>query len=424
MLILAACTNARAQSDSHGPGLQKPVTLNDILKMTAIAQQTGNELTVLDILRDTESQLGTSDPHARIIIAQVASHFDAVVGNYREALHDFSISNGSKHPDLTSDEDFPLRGLQPKPALAVLDPIVNKSQIVMINEAHHVPQHRAFAIQLLGILRKRGFRYFAAETLSAEDSGLQSRGYPVEKPPSGYYTAEPLYGDLVRTALQLGFRVIPYEAAAFRNSEEREQGEAANLVQRVFKNDPRAKLVIYAGFSHINEGGLLGGVTPLAKRLRDITGIDPLTIDQTVMSEQYSPEYENPIYRYLMAHSPILEPTIFVNAQGEPWTFQPGVRDITLFQPRSVYVNGRPQWLSIGGTRKPYRLPASICGQAKRCLAKARAVNESEDAIPIDELAIEPEGNSRTLMLPNGVFAVESQDAQGHLVNRLRIEQH
>jgi hypothetical protein len=422
LLVFASGMHALAQSDGDAAAIRKPLQLGDILKMISEAQREGNELTVLDMLRGMENQLGSSDRQASAVIAEASVHFDAVVGNYREALRHFAVSNGAKRPDLASADEFPLRGMRAKPALSVLDPMVGNARIVMINEAHHVPQHRAFAIQLLQHLRKKGFHYFAAETLAMYDHDLQTRGYPINA--SGYYTAEPVYGDLVRTALKLGYRVVPYEAAgSFKNAEEREQAQASNLVEAIFKQDAHAKAVIYAGYSHINEGGLLAGVAPLAKRLRDMTGIDPLTIDQTVMSEQFSQEYEQPIYRYLMTHSPIHEPTIFVNGAGKPWTFQPGIRDITLFHPRSAYVNGRPSWLTIGGLRRPYRLPASVCGAVPRCLVKARLADESEDAVPLDELEIADDAQPSTLMLPKGAYRLQVQDPLGHSLGTLQIKQ-
>jgi hypothetical protein len=422
LLVLAYGMNSLAQPDGDAAATKKPLQLGDVLKMISDTQREGNELTVLDMLRGMEKQLGPSDPQTRVLIAQASVHFDAVVGNYRDALRHFAVSNGGKLADLASADEFPLQGMRAKPALLVLDSMVGNTQIVMINEAHHVPQHRAFVIQLLPQLRKRGFRYFAAETLAMYDHDLQTRGYPTNA--SGYYTAEPVYGDLVRSALKLGYRVVPYEAAgSFRNAEEREQAQASNLVEAIFKKDAHAKVLIYAGYSHINEGGQLAGVAPLGKRLRDITGIDPLTIDQTVMSEQFSPEYEQPIYRYLMAHSPIHEPTIFVNGAGKPWTFQPGIRDITLFHPRSVYTNGRPSWLTIGGQRRPYTLPPSVCGTVPRCLVKARLADESEDAVPVDELEIGDDAQQSTLMLPKGAYRLQIQDPLGHSLGTLQIRQ-
>ncbi len=422
VLVLAYGMSALAQSDSSATTTKQPMQLGDVLKRIAEVQREGNELTVLDMLRGMQNQIGASDRAASVAIADASYHFEAVVGNYRAALRDFSLASGAQRPDLASADEFPLRGLQAKPALSVLDTMVENTPIVMLNEAHHVPQHRAFAIQLLELLRKKGFRYFAAETLAVYDQDLQTRGYPTSA--SGYYTAEPVYGDLVRTALKLGYRVIPYEApGSFRTAEGRELAQASNLMEAIFKKDAHAKVLIYAGYSHINEGGLLAGVVPLAKRLRDLTGTDPLTIDQTVMSEQSSPDYEQPIYRYLMAHSPIQEPTIFVNAEGVPWSFQPGIRDITLFQPRSVYVNGRPSWLTLGGLRKPYTLPASVCGTVPRCLVKARLADESEEAVPVDELEIAVTAQQSTLMLAKGAYRLQIQDPLGHTLETLPIKQ-
>ncbi len=421
ILTVGVCTLSAIGTASSTPP-NASLTLGAVLASVADVQRHGgNELTVLDALHSMEARLRPGDHESHLLIAQVAAPFDAVVGNYREALRDFPVSSPIPMRSVpTSMETFPLRGWRPEPALSVLGSMVGDVNIVMLNEAHHVPQHRAFAIELLRLLRKKGFRYFAAETLSAADTGLRSRGYPTAK--SGYYTAEPVYGDLVRTALQLGYHLVAYEGTSFRNAEERERTEASNLVERVFKHDPQAKLLVYAGYGHIDEGGSALGVRTLAQRLREMTGRDPLTIDQTVMSEQVPQARENPIYRHLMARSPISKPTIFVNAQGQPWTLQPGIRDITLFQPRSVYVDGRPSWLAIGGRRKPYRLPRSICGRANRCLVEARYANESADAIPVDELAI-PDVQSRVLMLPTGAFVIDVQDSLGHAVRTLRVAQ-
>ena len=78
---------------------------------------------------------------------------------------------------------------------------------------------------------------FAAETLNVSDGSLQTRGYPTLR--TGHYIAEPVYADLVRTALHLGYKVIPYEctdAPPPRQASDptvamniREQGQAKNL---------------------------------------------------------------------------------------------------------------------------------------------------------------------------------------------------
>jgi len=417
--------SAVAQTDASSEIPEaRDLTLKEILTQVNEARARGNELTVLDLLRNLERRYADR-PETLQRIAQTSYHFDAVVGNYREAMRHFASAEmtAQSQPQPQSADEFALRKLRPKPALSVIDGLIDANaehaQIVMINEAHHVPQHRAFTIELLPLLWRKGFRYLAAETLTERDTELQQRGYPIRM--SGYYTAEPVYGELIRTALRLGYHVIPYEGTAFRNAEERERTQAQNLADRIFKNDARAKVLIHAGYSHINESGSLAGTTTLARRLTELTGVNPLTIDQTVKREQISAEYENPIYRYVMAHSPVSRPTIFVDAEHRPWTLQPGVRDITLFHPRSRYVNGRPTWLTLGGARRPYKLPRAICGTEPRCLVRARAAPESSDAIPVDELEITADQRAPTLMLPRGEFVIDVQDSAGNTLRTLSV---
>jgi len=45
---------------------------------------------------------------------------------------------------------------------------------VLINEAHHVPQHRALTLRLLHRLRPLGFTHFAAETLDPALARLEA----------------------------------------------------------------------------------------------------------------------------------------------------------------------------------------------------------------------------------------------------------
>ena len=122
---------------------------------------------------------------------------------------------------------------------------------------------------------------------------LSERGYPTRM--TGYYTSEPVYGDLVRTAFKLGYRVVPYEWAGEYTPDNRERGQARNLVERILKDNPKAKILVHAGYDHIDETGELVGAKTMAQRLKQMTGIDPLTIDQTEMTEHSAPEYERPL---------------------------------------------------------------------------------------------------------------------------------
>jgi hypothetical protein len=160
------------------------------------------------------------------------------VGNYTDAIRCYDEMEPSPNmwPKVSFGEVYPVN------AVEAIRKIADTNSVVFINEAHHIPQHRAFSILVLKELYRKGFRYFAAETLKGSDKELNSRGYPVISK-SGFYTNEPIYGDLIRTALRLGYQVIPYESEAkcqarkedityCQNSRERIQAE--NLHTRIF----------------------------------------------------------------------------------------------------------------------------------------------------------------------------------------------
>jgi hypothetical protein len=66
------------------------------------------------------------------------------------------------------------------------------TSVVIINEAHDHPAHRAYCAGLLQRLAPLGYRQFAVEALAPTDTAIYSRGYPLSA--SGFYTREPTYG--------------------------------------------------------------------------------------------------------------------------------------------------------------------------------------------------------------------------------------
>src|SRR5262249_12383867 len=136
-----------------------------------------------------------------------------------------------------------------QPALAAIPLLAKDRQAIFFNEAHNAAITRTLTVALLEKLRAEGFTHFAAETLYETDADLAQRGYPNES--SGFYTQEPVYGEMVRTALKLGYTVVAYEAVSDASGDAREREQAKNLVERVFKKDPKARLVVNAGYAHI-----------------------------------------------------------------------------------------------------------------------------------------------------------------------------
>lgn len=143
---------------------------------------------------------------------------------------------------------------------------------VLFNESHVQPKGRYWLRSLLPALYQQGFRYLALEALG-DDAELQRRGYPTLN--SGFYMREPELANLVRDALALGFTVIPYDTT----SADREHDQAQNLLRRSRGQDPQAKVVVLAGFGHIDESA--GLRKSMAVWLKELSGVDPLTVNQT-----------------------------------------------------------------------------------------------------------------------------------------------
>lgn len=343
------------------------------------------------------------------------------VGEYRRALELFDQA-GQTHTLLPKD----LQGLNAEPALTAIAATAKSQQAVFINEAHHVPQHRMFSALLLRELRQLGFEYFAAETLNAFDKELVARGYPLIRK-TGYYTDEPICGDLVRTALKLGFKIVPYEAP-YQTCEDpadnpnycqnlREKTQAENLYSSIFKEKPKAKIVVHAGYGHIDEKGGDGWI-PMGSYFKTITGINPLTIDQVSLMEHSDPKYEYPVYRAILSKFSVSSASILRTLSGGFWTepWRKGAYDIQIIHPRANYQQGRPDWLLMGSIRKFQPIPKDSCKAVYPCLIQVFYKGESESAVPIDQIMIREEGN-QNLALPSGDFRVRALRTDGEVLS-------
>jgi hypothetical protein len=356
------------------------------------------------------------------------------VGMYREALTDFDHAQRSKP---TTADPNALQEMEARDALATVLELAGQRQVIMINEAHHVPLHRTFTTQLLDGLYRKGYRYFAAETLASTDPKLEERGYPNLK--TGYYSAEPMYGELIRTALRLGYHVVPYEAENSRApnqtddpakaQNDREEGQAQNLKKRILDKDPKAKIIVHAGYAHItkkpttwNFGAKSGEVRLMACRFKALTGIDPLTVDQTLMTERGDPSLDNAFLKTAIERGLVKDRPIVLRDHNTKEYFVPksyqGSYDLVVFHPRSKYENGRPTWLAIGGARHSTALSGiERLPKGKRYLAQAFYPNEEmKTAVPADQIVYTADSVPPTLWLPKGEMHIRIIDESGNSV--------
>jgi hypothetical protein len=292
-------------------------------------------------------------------------------------------------PPQEGDSPSPLTdaGYAAHPALDAIPELARGYRIVLFNEAHNIPLTRSLTVQLLSKLRQEGFNYFAAETLYESDTALQSRGYPIDA--SGFYTREPVYAEMVRTALKLGFKVIAYEATTNAGgSDARETTQARNINEQVFKSDPHARLVVDAGYSHIVKSGEYLDGASMAEHLFKLTHLPMLSVEQTMLYPHPLSSGDHPYYTAVMQQLQPKEPIVFVNAAGNPWSLRPGY-DVSVFFPPVKMLHGRPDWLSLGGLRRPYFVIGDRCNMRSVCLVEARYSDEGADAIPADRMLLE-----------------------------------
>ncbi len=172
----------------------------------------------------------------------------------------------------------------------------------MLNEAYNKPLHRAFAYSLLDDLYKKGFRYLAMEMLNPmPDQELTKLTYK-----TGHFAAEPVAGEMISLALELGYKLVAYEdpKANEHTPTERDSIQAVNIAQ-ILKQDPEAKIFVYAGYGHIAEKSTTPDFIPMGMAFKKMTGIDPLTIDQTDMCEESNFSFGKAFYNAYMDKFPI-----------------------------------------------------------------------------------------------------------------------
>lgn len=120
-------------------------------------------------------------------------------------------------------------------AIAAIVREAKKTRVVILNEAHHVPMHRAFAMKLAQELKKAGYTYLACETFNMHDDFPLQKQYVSAS--AGTYTSESTYANFLRDAMQDQWKFVSYEPV----NEPRESGMAKNLVQKNLQARPKGK---------------------------------------------------------------------------------------------------------------------------------------------------------------------------------------
>ncbi len=376
-------------------------------------QASARDLPALAQLALFERELKNADPRVQNWAAQSLAALRNQVGDYQGAIETYPFgpihgARGAVTADATwTSED----------AVTAITRLARDRQLVMINEAHHVGQTRVLTLALLPKLRALGFTHFAMEALSPTDAQLSERGYPTSA--SGNYVREPIMGEMVRTALALGFELIAYETAGGRVSmEQREAAQARQLFDRSFKRDPKARVFIHAGYAHVHErAGYLMKVEPLAMQIRALSGIDPMTIDQTLLRPDL-PQREVAAYRPSLALSEGRAASVLMDRDGHAVSLQPGYVDVSVLLDDPPAQFGRAGWLAELPGRQAYAIPEDLCAKIRPCLVEARLIAESEEAVKQDRWILQSDAPAGHLLLRPGRYELSATGPAGGIESR------
>jgi hypothetical protein len=391
MLLLSG---GALSAEKEGAGASAMLMFQDAFER--IAKDEGDAFSEYKNLRSIYSRLAEADKRQA---AQLLSMADAIFGRYQEAEdHYYAAFPKGRKPIVC-----PVFGVSPQPVQDALRRFAADVQVVLINESHSIMATRALIYRLLPMLHGLGFKYLALEALTPatdvlkspnrgkalQDASLPGRGYPLDQSAAGLYLREPIYAEIVRKALALGFTLVAYETLQAESRDEREAGQA-NALAKLIEAEPGAKVAVIAGYSHIwkSDGWM-------ADRLQKQVKGGLLSIDLTSglwgCEEAFNPR--------------MLEPYILIDEDGHPWAAHPDRVDVTVIhQPRKDGRSAPSGWLTLGGARKGVRPDTAACAGAWPCLVSAFYASEMEGAVPADRVLLEGASDKSLLFLKPGKY--------------------
>jgi hypothetical protein len=351
-----------------------------------------------------------------------SSYYDVLVqlynyfGEYKKAgetedkfLEEISKINGRKRVPKPALQNAVIDSFTMIPAIKAIEVVAGRHQVIMINEEHRATAHRQLTIELLPILYKKGFRYLALEDLDTRsDTLLNKRKYPIRA--SGSYVHDPIYGEMVRKAIAIGFKVVGYDFAQqagllsditdpnpFARDNIRDSVAAKTIINTILKSDPKAKILVHAGRAHIGKIKW-DGLAMMAWHFREYSGITPFSIDQVHMSGFYNAVDESPVYQYAKEKYKFKTPVVFSKNNRNFWTDMEGY-DMTIFTPPLEYNNDHALWLLHSGQRKiiainfdklGIKLEDNIYRGAQPLTIQVFYKRESNAAIPAQQILLLP----------------------------------
>lgn len=353
--------------------------------------------------------MDSMDARTKSLFYQLQSTYHSFIGNYDSSRFywDQQYVHALKNDKIIYDSTFYKQHNFVDARKFILKRAKNE-KVVMINEAHNIPYHRAFVSQLLNGFRELGFKYLAIEDLS--DQNINTTRIVTDT--IGYYSRDPLFAEMFREALRQNFVLIKYEADRNTSNRMRDSLQAVNLA-RLLETDPQAKLLVYAGYDHVQEN-TRNSWKKMAQFFKEMTNIDPLTISQTRHIERYHTEFETDEFQTVNKFISFSVPVVAIK---DHTVWHDDFVDISLFYPRYLNPNHRPKYLFIDNLKKA--VPLDTHDQKGLFVQAFYADEKHGHRIPADQLFIKT--RREFLYLKPGNYILEFKNTNDQIVNTKKI---
>ena len=187
-----------------------------------------------------------------------------------------------------------------------------------------------------------------------------------------------------------------------------------------------AKILVHASFTHISKKPGLNGFIPMALAFKRMSGIDPLTIDQTDMTEESNFAYGRIIYQAYIAKFPITVPSIALVNDAPVNVTDKDLYDLCVIHPPTQYKDNRPTWLALEGLRQPTVIKPPVSGvyfvQAYYLSEVLSNDNTPWQLVPADQTYISNGVGNYLLYLKKGKYKVFFRDINYQILNALIVE--
>ena len=351
----------------------------------------------------------------QLLYATYRAELESFASNHASALEFFDTRGNS----YSTSQDLP-ETIQAVPATQYIVQRAQNYRIVITNERHHASSDRLLPLSLLKPLYSQGFRYLAVERYAYRDP-INERGYPIVD--AGHYSNDVVYAQVLRSAVGLGFKVVGYEREQSQlapedpqnpvnRQHEREMLQAQNIVTRIFEEDPLAKVLIHCGYGHIHEESWEDW-SSMTHILKETTGLDPLTVEQTRLSERSNRREEHPLRQRVAELDLLLSyPSVLLDEENDLIDVSK-TTDIQVIGLQTQYEHGRPSWLNMRGIRKRISFSVPDCAD-RSCILEAASSEEIENAVVYDRVEVSFKDRTILYLPPESNFDIRIMDLVTH----------